>query len=103
MGRFEIGGMEDLPFGKPFSYTEDIPLLSEKRPWWKFWAKKSKPPAAWITQGDEDGEGKRVGQAWLVQKNSEVKVTPIEPEILCPVSQKELDEIIANLPEECNG
>jgi hypothetical protein len=116
MGQFEIGGVEDLPFGKPFNYTEDIPLLSEKRPWYHWLLRKKRnPPAAWITQDvdQEDGPGHREGQAYVVLDGKELRVTPIEPDLIIPVPNKDLAESIAVFyaavadeienPKECHG
>lgn len=64
----------DVPFGKPFAYTDatELPTQLDHRPWYKRWWPKKKPPLGWAVI-----DAGTVPQAY-VASSGEVRTSPIE-------------------------
>jgi hypothetical protein len=82
-------GKAELPFGKPFKYTETLEFSSERKPWYRrLFSRKKKLPAAWLVAE----EARPVAAYMMKRDDEEIRVSPVEPEILTPIYDEDFAE-----------
>lgn len=84
------------PFGRPFQYTDDLPFLTEKRPWYKKF-RRSKSPVAYVVP--DEGDVDQLVAAFMAADDREVRVSPVEPQFIIPVYK---DETVLGFVEKAN-
>lgn len=92
------------PIGQPFEYTETLDFASDKKaPWWKFWLRTKKQPVAWLVS-DEDEAGGGVVAHTMTNRESEVRISPVEPaSALTPIYIKDVVEDLLLAAEQREG
>lgn len=88
-------GKAELPFGKPFKYTETLDFASDTRSWWQFWKPSKKPPEAWIVNEGAD----EVGSAYICPP-LEAKISAFEPDSVTAIYNKSFAEDLVIFNEE---